>query len=373
MFGTVLSVAVTAMQLYVFWRAGSVPLLQRHLPRGFLIGVGLLLWLGFVLSRGHGHGGSGGWAAALELFGMHWMAVLFLATVCLLAVDLITGFGWVLPRLAPRVRGWALLAGAALSILALVQGLRSPVVQRYEVRLPGLPPELDGTVLVALSDLHLGSLLGRPWLEARVAQVQAEQPNLVVLLGDFVEGHGAPPEDFLPALRRLTAPLGVWAVLGNHESHGGEGSSTSLLQEAGYQVLSNRWVQVRPGLVLAGADGPGGGLGSRGGEYPLDAAQAGRPAGATILLAHVPRQAAQAAAAGVGLLLSGHTHGGQLWPFGYLVQRVNPMLGGRYELAGGASAIVCRGTGTWGPRMRLWRPAEILRVVLRSGAPSPQG
>lgn len=254
MFGTVLTVTMTAMQLYVFWRAGSAPLLQRRLPRGFLIGIGLLLWAGFVLSRNLGHGSSGCLATALELYGMHWMAVLFLATVCLLAVDLVTGFGWWLSRMAPRLRGWALLAGATLSVIALVQGRRPPVVQRYEVCLPGLPPELDGTVLVALSDLHLGALLGRPWLEARVA-----------------------------------------------------------------------------------------------------------------------RQAEQAAAAGVGLLLSGHTHGGQLWPFGYLVQRVNPMLGGRYELADGVSAIVCRGTGTWGPRMRLWRPGEILRVTLRFGSPSPPG
>jgi len=84
----------------------------------------------------------------------------------------------------------------------------------------------------------------------------------------------------------------------------------------------------------------------------------------TVLLSHTPWQAEKAANFGASLMLSGHTHGGQIWPFGYLVRRVYPLLGGRYEVAG-MPVIVCRGTGTWGPRMRLWRPGEILRVTLR--------
>ena len=95
-------------------------------------------------------------------------------------------------------------------------------------------------------------------------------------------------------------------------------------------------------------------------------ALANRPPGAAILLSHSPLQAGAAAAAGAGLMLSGHTHDGQIWPFGYLVRLSYPLLGGRYEVDG-MPVIVCRGTGTWGPRMRLWRPSEILRITLRSG------
>lgn len=102
---------------------------------------------------------------------------------------------------------------------------------------------------------------------------------------------------------------------------------------------------------------------SQGGD-PLAQALAGRPSGVTIFLSHTPWQAERAACLGVGLMLCGHTHGGQIWPFGYLVRLFYPLLEGRYEVDG-MTAIVCRGTGTWGPRMRLWRPGEILRVTLR--------
>jgi hypothetical protein len=95
----------------------------------------------------------------------------------------------------------------------------------------------------------------------------------------------------------------------------------------------------------------------------LSVALTGRPPGATILLSHTPWQAERAASAGVGLMLSGHTHGGQIWPFGYLTGLIYPLLQGRYEVDG-TTVIVCRGTGVWGPRMRLWRPSEILRVTL---------
>jgi predicted MPP superfamily phosphohydrolase len=351
------------MQIYVFWRAASVPLLKRHVHRKLLIGAAMVLWAGFFFGRVVGHDGTGVLARTLEFFGMTWMAVLFLVFVSLLATDLVTGFGFVVPRLAPSLRGLALVAGGVLSAIALVQGLRPPVVQNYDVYLPGLPDEMDDTVLVAVSDLHLGSLLGEQWLEARVAQIQAEQPDLVVLLGDLFEGHGQPQGELLPVLRRLSAPLGVWVVPGNHEFYGGDNTSTSLIKERGFQLLRDSWAQVRPGLVLAGVDDLTANYRSGQGGDHIAKALAGRPSGVTILLSHTPWQADKAAEAGVGLMLSGHTHGGQVWPFGYLVKRIYPLFEGQYEVEG-MTVIVCRGTGTWGPRMRLWRPGEILRVKL---------
>ncbi len=354
------------MHIYVFWRAASVPVLKRYIPRKLLIGAGLVLWATFFLGRVYGHQGTSPLANTLELLGMNWMAVLFLLFVSLLAMDLVTGFGFLVPRLAPSIRGIALVAGAVLSLFALVQGVRPPVVQNYEVYLPNLAHEMDGTVLVAMSDLHLGSLLDERWLEARVAQVQAQQPDLVVLLGDLFEGHGKPQGELLPVLRRLSAPLGVWVVPGNHEFHRPHNTSTFLIEEAGFQLLRNCWAEVRPGLVMAGVDDLTASRRSGQSGDPISKALAGRPPGATILLSHTPWQADKAATAGVGLMLSGHTHGGQIWPFGYLVKRVYPLLGGRYEVDG-MTVIVCRGTGTWGPRMRLWRPSEILRLKLRTG------
>ncbi|MDY6989479.1 MAG: metallophosphoesterase [Thermodesulfobacteriota bacterium] len=368
MFGTILISVCTAMHLYVFWRAASVPLVDRHVPRWVFLTLCVGLWVLFFLGRVVGHRHTGTLAAAVELVGMNWMAMLFLTFVCVLAMDLVTGFGFLRPRLAPTLRGWALVAGAVLSVIALVQGLRPPVVQSYEVRLSGLPRQMEGRVIVAMSDLHIGSLLGGRWLAARVAQVQAERPDMVVLLGDQFEGHGPAQAELLPVLRGLTAPLGVWAVSGNHEFHGRGNTSLSLLQEAGIEVLRDRWAEVRPGLILAGVDDltTRRRVGQQG--DPFFQALEGRPPGVTILLSHRPRWADTAAGAGVGLMLCGHTHGGQIWPFNYVVRQSYSLLAGRYEV-GAMTVIVSRGAGTWGPRMRLWQPGEILRLTLRGGEP----
>jgi predicted MPP superfamily phosphohydrolase len=369
MFGIILISVTTLMQGYVFWRAATVPFVQRHVPLAVLIAAGVVLWIIFYLGRTVGHSGTGAGAATLEFLGMNWMAMLFLTFLAILAVDLITVFGWLMPRIAPALRGWALLAGAVLSAVALFQGLRPPEVRSYEVRLNGLPEGMDGTVVVALSDLHLGSLLGERWLAARVAQVNAQRPDLVVLLGDIFEGHGPPRRGLVEILDRISAPLGVWAVPGNHEFYGGYGTHMGSIADAGFQMLRNRWVEIRPGLVLAGVEDFTARHRSGRNNDILERALAGRPPGATVLLSHTPWEAEEAARAGVGLMLSGHTHGGQIWPFGYLVRRVYPLLAGRYEV-GALTVIVTRGAGTWGPRMRLWHPGEILRVTLRQNNPN---
>ena len=188
------------MLVYVSWRAASVPLLDRHVSRKCFVGAGFVLWVVFYLARAWAHHGSGPLAKALEFVGMTCLGVMFLCSIALLAVDLGTGFGRLLPSWAPTLRGWALVAGGLLSSLALVQGLRAPAVVSYEVGLPSLPAALDGKLLVAMSDTHLGALVGERWMAARIAEAQALNPDLVVFLGDMFEGHGDAPVD-LPALR----------------------------------------------------------------------------------------------------------------------------------------------------------------------------
>lgn len=364
MFGIILLSVFTVMHLYVFGRAATVPAVKAHLPLKYLIGIGLLLWILFYLSRTfrHSHNELVG---ILEFAGMGWMGTLFILFLSLLAADLITLFGLLFSRIAPSLRGWALLAGGMISLLALFQGLRPPVVQEYTISLNGLPAHMNGKVIVALSDMHLGTQIGRGWLTARLEQVQALQPDLVVLAGDILDGHDGRISQITPLFRRLDAPLGVWAVLGNHEFYRGADRCARLLENAGVTVLRNRWVEPEPGLILAGVDdlrtsrrfGPG--------VDPLTEALTGKPAGATVLLSHTPVQAEKAVGLGVDLMLSGHTHAGQIWPFGYLVRREFPLFHGLYDVSG-MKAIVCRGTGTWGPRMRLWQPGEILRITLQS-------
>jgi len=366
--------ALLAMSLYVGWRAGAVRWVRRCLPwyaRAFLLAS---LGGSYLLAR---EAEAAEWPVAarvLELVGAHWVGVLLLLTVALLAGDVVTGFGLFFRRRLPSIRGWSLAAGFALAAVALVQGNRPPVVREHEVRLPGLRPEDDGLVLVFVSDTHLGSMIGERWLEARVAQITALHPDLIVLGGDILEGDSPSERRLLPTLARLAAPLGVWAVPGNHDRFGG-GGMLEELERLGIRVLRNESKTIRPGLALAGIDGgrlrrPSveGGPAGVGATVVDRLAQtlAGRPPGsATILVSHAPSRVEDAARAGVGLMLAGHTHDGQIWPFRYVVRTQFPYLAGRYDV-GGMPLVVSRGAGTWGPRMRLWHPGDILRVTLRS-------
>jgi uncharacterized protein len=360
----------TLLHLYLYWRLSGVFAVARLLPRPWLLATLALLWLAYPLGRMLGRTALAALGHPLEVIGAVWLGTLFLLVVVMLACDLLTGFGLLFRAAAPAMRGWAAVVGLVLAGVALLQGLRGPVVRDYEVPLPGLPAERDGTVLVEISDLHLGSLLGSRWLARRVAEVESLHPDIVVVDGDLVDGNVPRVSKMLPELRKLHAPSGVWAVTGNHEFYAGVDRSVALFAQAGFRTLRDRWESPFPGLVIAGVDD----LTARRqfglDGHPIEKALAGRPPGATILLSHTPWQAELAARLGAGLMLSGHTHDGQIWPFGYLVSLTYPLLGGRY-VVGGMPVIVCRGTGTWGPPMRLWRPSEIVRITLRSPSATP--
>ncbi len=366
MYGITLTLAALAFLAYDMWRASSLPRLQR-VPRRAFLAAFLLLALLIVSGRWLQHGVFGSWPALLEFISWTLTGILFLVCACLLPVDLLTGFGRFFPRRAARIRGWAMLAGCLLAALALFQGLRPPRVVRYEVSLPGLPRGLDGTTLAAISDLHLGSQIGPGWLAARVEQIRSLKPDMVLMLGDVFEGYGESAAAYLPILGKLAAPLGVWAVDGNHELnfHRPAGAAIGVP----LPTLRDQTVQPAPGLFLAGR---------RSRHHPgwEETRTAWNPdakhaPGATILMTHVPVAAEAAARSGVGLMLAGHTHGGQLWPLSIATRMINPLVGGRYEIEG-MTLLVTRGAGTWGPRMRLWRPGEIMLVTLRS-LRSPRG
>jgi hypothetical protein len=355
----------SAMHGYVFWRLASVPWVADNVSRGAGICVAVALAASFPLARLLNAKDLATIGRPLEFFAANWVGVVFLLFSALLAADLITLGGWLLPRLAPSVRGGAAIAALLLSVVGFVQGFRPPVVTEHEVRLAGLPKERDGLVLVAISDLHLGSLIGERWMRRLIERVDGLKPDVVVIVGDLVDSEVGHLEPLVPVLKTLHARLGVWAVTGNHEYYAGLDRSVALLEAAGYTVLRDRAAEVVTGLVLAGVDDLGVRRQFGGDDGVIERALADRPPGAVVLLSHSPLQSESAAALGVGLMLSGHTHNGQVWPFNYLVRLSNPLVGGRYDV-GGMPVIVGRGTGTWGPRMRLWQPSEILRITLRA-------
>lgn len=360
-FAIVLSIW-TAMHAYASWRL--VPLLGS-VPRAPLFAALVFLWASYPLARLADHGGHVRVARVLEFVGAEWMGTLFLIVMALFAADVVTGFGFALPRAAGAVRLAAAGLAVALAVVANVQAARGPRLVEHEVRLAGLPQPLDGTTLVLLTDAHVGSLLREKWVEHLVERVSGLSPDLVVIGGDLVDGNAAHVEPLVPQLRRLRAPLGVFAVTGNHEFYAGVDESVRLFEDAGFVVLRDAAREAAPGLVMAGVDDLTAGRQFGRPAGGIERALAQRPPGATILVSHTPWGADDAAARGAGLMLCGHTHDGQIFPFSVFVKLTYPLIAGRYAV-GGMPVIVSRGVGTWGPPMRLFRRSEIVRVTLRA-------
>jgi len=260
------------------------------------------------------------------------------------------------------------VAGLLLAAFALFQGMRAPVIVEQEVVMKDLPRALDGTVIVAVSDIHLGAQRRSEWLAARVDHINALKPAAVLMLGDQVEDNPVGEPQLAPTLRGLHAPWGVWAVTGNHEYYGDAETTVREFEEGGVRWLRDRQVELAPGLILAGIEDVGRAM-RMDGDLAAGVAHAipEANAGATILMSHTPAAAVieAARARGVDLMLSGHTHGGQIWPFNYAVQHRFAKYAGAYDVDG-MLLYVTRGAGSWGPRMRLWRSGEIIKLRLRS-------
>jgi uncharacterized protein len=350
----------TLMHLYVASRLWNLPAAAGPWWHRGIVVAAVALWLSFPLGQFLARS-LGRLAAPVEFAGAAWVGVLFVLLVMLLAADVVSGLGWLVP--SRPVRQVALLAAAGLSAFGLVQGLRAPTVQEHRVVVRDLRPELDGLRVVQLSDVHLGPFLRSRWLEGRLAQVEALRPDLIVVTGDLLDQDAALSESLVPSLRRLRARYGVWGVTGNHEFYAGLEQSLAVFRAANIEVLRDRAVEAAPGLVLAGVDD----LTARRqfglSDHPVDRTLSTRPAGVTIFLCHSPWQVERAAELGADLMLSGHTHDGQIWPFTYLVRLMYPFVAGRYAV-NGMTLIVSRGTGFWGPPMRLFKRAEITLVTL---------
>jgi predicted MPP superfamily phosphohydrolase len=370
MFSIVLNIVGTLFHLYVAARLYSLDAVRTRVSRrAWWIGA-LVIWLVYFTGVRIGDEALD-WRWWPGQFALTWLGITFVMSLCLLAADLASGFGFWWRAHTQKLRAAGAVAGVLLAAFALFQGMRAPVIVDQEVVMQDLPKALDGTVLVAVSDIHLGAQRRSEWLAARVAQINALQPAAVLLLGDQVEDNPVGEPQLATTLRGLRPPWGVWAVTGNHEFYGDAETTVREFEEGGVRWLRDRQVQLAPGLVLAGIEDIGRRM--RNERDYTDGLARTLPAAsgaATILMSHIPAAGIieEARARGVDLMLSGHTHGGQIWPFNYAVQRRFAKYAGAYEV-GGMLLYVTRGAGSWGPRMRLWQPGEIIRLTLRAARP----
>ncbi|MDR6787156.1 putative MPP superfamily phosphohydrolase [Sphingomonas sp. BE138] len=277
---------------------------------------------------------------------------------------------WQRAGLPDAARYGAVGLAALASAIAVVHAVRVPPIRDVEVAIAGLPPQFEGYRILQLTDLHISKLFPAAWASAVVTRANAAGSDVIVVTGDFIDGSVDMRRKDVEPLRALEAPDGVWAIPGNHEYFFHYGAWMRHLASLGVRMLPNAHTVIRRGdaaLVVAGVtDLSAPSVGEAAPDVGL--ALRGAPAGAPIvLLDHQPRRARDAAAKGVALQLSGHTHGGMIVGLDRLVARANAgFVAGRYQV-GGMTLYVSNGTGLWpGFALRLGVPSEITRFTLRA-------
>ncbi|WP_244892030.1 metallophosphoesterase [Nocardia beijingensis] len=263
-----------------------------------------------------------------------------------------------------RVMGGAAVAAAATTVGIGAHGvLNGPSVKRVAVPLAKLPRRADGFRIAVVSDVHLGPILGRGFAERVVRIVNDTRPDLIAVVGDLVDGSVEHLRSAVEPLAGLRARHGAFFVTGNHEYFSGAEQWVEHVQELGMHLLANARTEL-PGFDLAGVNDVQGERTGHGPDFAKALGDRDRTRTA-VLLAHQPVLIEDAVAHGVDLQLSGHTHGGQLWPGNYLAGLANPTVAG-LERYGDTQLYVSRGAGAWGPPVRVGAPADITVVELVS-------
>jgi predicted MPP superfamily phosphohydrolase len=373
-------------------RDPALPRPWRRIATAALVIAALILPVGMVAARlAERHV-----ARVLPLLAFVWLGVAFLLVSALLVADALRLAAAGVSALSDRIHrvpdppadparrifiaralsgGVALAAGGAGAV-AFRSATGPAEIHEVPVRLARLPRALSGLTLAQITDLHVGPTIGEREVRRVVEQVNAMRPDAVAITGDLVDGSVPELGHVIAHLSTLRARHGVFFVTGNHEYYSGVSAWLAELSRLGIRVLRNE-------RVALGDAGPGGATidlagihdwsagrfgGDRGHRSDLGAALAGRdPDRSLVLLAHQPRGVDEAVKAGVELQISGHTHGGQIFPFSLVVGAVYPYVHGLHEHREGERSgqiFVSRGTGYWGPPMRLGYPPEVAKIVL---------
>lgn len=262
---------------------------------------------------------------------------------------------------ARAVGGAAAVAGLGTTGYGAYGVLRGPRVKRVTVPLARLPRSAHGFRIAVVSDIHLGPILGRAHTQRIVDTVNRTQPDLIAVVGDLVDGSVADLGPAAEPLARLRSRHGAFFVTGNHEYYAGAAEWVDHVRELGLHPLENARVEIGA-FDLAGVNDLAGGSEGQGPDFGRALGDRDRSR-AAVLMAHQPVVIDEAVQYGVDLQLSGHTHGGQLWPGNYLAELSNPTVAG-LERYGDTQLYVTRGAGAWGPPVRVGAPSDITVVEL---------
>ena len=336
---------------------------------GTVLFVAALIALPGLLFFGHARHRDLPSALGNALLGVMW--VLFVWSVLGNVAHLVLLAAGVEDPLRSRVVAAAVLAvSAVLLAWGYVEAMRVPRVRPVEVRLPRLGHGLDGLRVAMITDTHYGPMNRAQWSADMVARVNDLEADVVCHVGDIADGTVAMRVEQAGPLASVRASAARVYVTGNHEYFSEAQGWLDYMQGIGWDALHNRHIVIERGgdrLVIAGVDdATAQGSGVHGHGEDLATALAGAdPALPVLLLAHQPKQIPQAVAAGVDLQISGHTHGGQIWPFNILVRLDQPVVQGLSRHGARTQLYTSRGTGFWGPPFRVFAPSEITLLTLR--------
>lgn len=356
----------TGMHYYIFRN-----LVEAGFARHLLTPALWALALSFPASRILSLRWRNGLVRAIYWVGAAWMGLIFLLCFWFLAASLARR-GLVLAGLgtAADPRPWALAVTAgvtAMGLWGLVHAMRGPKLKRYLVDRSDRYGGGRELKIVQISDVHLGITLGKDFLASLVARINLLAPDLVFLTGDLLDPEFPDDEAAARILGGLKAAQGVFAISGNHEFYAGLARFQKMMADAGIPILDNESRQISQGVQVAGIqDQTANRFPSAG--VACDLAKALKdldPSRPSLLLAHQPKELEPAIEKRVDVVFSGHTHRGQIFPFGFVVRLSYKYLGGRYRLGPQTDLIVSSGTGFWGPPLRLFTDSQIVLVTLR--------
>jgi len=295
-----------------------------------------------------------------------WMGLLFLFCSTALVFDLghalatFMGYKW------PLNASMALLTVGLLAFAMLGYGFveaRQIHVKELKITTPKLSPAIGRVTIAQISDLHLGVMLGDEFLDRVIARLRELKPDIVVATGDIVDGQGDDLDELARHFLTYKPPKGAYAIIGNHEVYAGLGNSLRFLRSAGFTVLRGESVEAG-GIILAGIDDPSAGV--RGLEVRVDTKKAVASVTKSDFIVLLKHQPVIDKETPFDLQLSGHIHGGQIFPFGLLTRLTYGVSTGLTQLADGRLLYVSRGAGTWGPPIRLFAAPEITLITIES-------
>ncbi len=358
----------TALHAYVFIKAWNA---FRFRPLTGCIVALVLLFCVFMplFVRALEQGGQEAIARAFAYAGYMWMGAIFIFFVTSLTIDIVrlcvviaaSLFKVGLPAMV-RSNLVLFLVPVAVSVFTVVYGYHEALTirtERVSVETSKLPAGIGKVTIVQVSDIHLGLVNRQRVLRRVVAVIKQASPDMVVSTGDLVDGQINNIDGLSDMLRDIKPRYGKYAVMGNHEFYAGAGISEDFTRKAGFRMLRNEGVTIDGAMNVAGVDDDAGhGWTGR------------NPAGEKVLLEGLPRHlftvflkhrpVVTSSAQGLfDIQLSGHTHGGQVYPFKYITRMSFPMIAGLYPLKNGSLLYVSRGTGTWGPPIRFLTPPEV--------------